>query len=153
MTSSCKKGNIATIVRLKETSYHSFRWLIKTSASLNLNKIERRKANASRTRIYIFYHQMPSIPLLLSLPETLYMQRTIEARSYVGTLVEMVMHYYPKTCVCIDNPAYHALHEFDCTTWDVYVPRLTATRHIHMNTHDINIFSLSLSCPYPCLCI
>ena len=31
------------------------------------------------------------------------------------------MHYYLKTCACIDNPAHHALHEFDGTTRKLYV--------------------------------
>ena len=33
------------------------------------------------------------------------------------------MHYYVKTRACIDNPAHHALHEFDRTTRDSYAPR------------------------------
>ena len=33
------------------------------------------------------------------------------------------MHYYVKTRACIDNPAHHALHEFDRTTRDLYAPR------------------------------
>ena len=33
------------------------------------------------------------------------------------------MHYYVKTRVCIDNPAHHALYEFDQTTRDLYAPR------------------------------
>ena len=36
---------------------------------------------------------------------------------------KLFMHYYLKTCACIDNPANHAPHEFDWTTWDLYVPR------------------------------
>ena len=31
--------------------------------------------------------------------------------------------YYVKTRACIDNPAHHALHEFDWTTRDLYAPR------------------------------
>ena len=30
--------------------------------------------------------------------------------------LKLSMHYYVKTCACIDNPAHHALHEFDRTT-------------------------------------
>ena len=37
--------------------------------------------------------------------------------------LKLSMHYYVKTCACIDNPAHHALHEFDRTTRDLYVPR------------------------------
>ena len=33
------------------------------------------------------------------------------------------MHDYVKTRACIDNPAHHALHEFDRTTRDLYAPR------------------------------
>ena len=33
------------------------------------------------------------------------------------------MHYCVKTRACIDNPAHHALHEFDWTTRDLYAPR------------------------------
>ena len=33
------------------------------------------------------------------------------------------MHYYLKTRACINNPARYALHEFDQTTRDWYVPR------------------------------
>ena len=32
------------------------------------------------------------------------------------------MHYYVKTRACIDNPAHHALHEFDRTTKDFMLP-------------------------------
>ena len=32
------------------------------------------------------------------------------------------MHYYLKTRACIDNPAHHALHEFDWTKRDLYAP-------------------------------
>ena len=37
--------------------------------------------------------------------------------------LKLSMHYYVKTRACIDNPAHHALHEFDRTTRDLYVPR------------------------------
>ena len=37
--------------------------------------------------------------------------------------LKLSMHYYVKTRACIDNPAHHALHEFDQTTGDVYAPR------------------------------
>ena len=37
--------------------------------------------------------------------------------------LKLSMHYYVKTRACIDNPAHHALHEFDQTTWDFYAPR------------------------------
>ena len=33
------------------------------------------------------------------------------------------MHYYLKTRACTGNPAHHALHDFDQTTRDLYVPR------------------------------
>ena len=36
---------------------------------------------------------------------------------------KLSMHYYLKTLACIDNPARHALHEFDRTTRDSYVTR------------------------------
>ena len=32
------------------------------------------------------------------------------------------MHYYLKTRACIDNPAHHALHEFQQTTRHLYAP-------------------------------
>ena len=38
-------------------------------------------------------------------------------------LLKLSMHYYVKTRACIDNPAHHALHEFDRTTRDLYAPR------------------------------
>ena len=34
--------------------------------------------------------------------------------------LKLSMHYYVKTRACIDNPAHHALHEFDRTTRDLY---------------------------------
>ena len=37
--------------------------------------------------------------------------------------LKLSVHYYVKTCACIDNPAHHALHEFDGTTRDLYAPR------------------------------
>ena len=33
------------------------------------------------------------------------------------------MHYYLKTRACIDNPAHHALHEFDWTTRELHIPK------------------------------
>ena len=37
--------------------------------------------------------------------------------------LKLSMHYYLKTRACIDNPAHHALHEFDETTRELYVPK------------------------------
>ena len=37
--------------------------------------------------------------------------------------LKLSMHYYVKTRACVDNPAHHALHEFDRTTRDLYAPR------------------------------
>ena len=37
--------------------------------------------------------------------------------------LKLSMHYYLKTRACIDNPAHHALHEFDGTTRELYVPK------------------------------
>ena len=37
--------------------------------------------------------------------------------------LKLSMHYYLKTRACINNPARYALHEFDQTTRDLYVPR------------------------------
>ena len=37
--------------------------------------------------------------------------------------LKLSMHYYLKTRTCIDNPAHHALHEFDRTNRDLYAPR------------------------------
>ena len=37
--------------------------------------------------------------------------------------LRLSMHYYLKTRACIDNPAHHALHEFDRTTRELYAPR------------------------------
>ena len=37
--------------------------------------------------------------------------------------LKLSMNYYVKTRACIDNPAHHALHEFDRTTRDLYDPR------------------------------
>ena len=37
--------------------------------------------------------------------------------------LKLSMYYYVKTRACIDNPAHHALHEFDRTTRDLYAPR------------------------------
>ena len=36
--------------------------------------------------------------------------------------LKLSMHYYLKTRACIDNPAYHVLHEFDRTTRDLHTP-------------------------------
>ena len=38
-------------------------------------------------------------------------------------LLKLSMNYYLKTRACTDNPAHHALHEFDPTTRDLYLPR------------------------------
>ena len=37
--------------------------------------------------------------------------------------LKLSMLYYLKTRACVDNPAYHALHEFDRTTRDLHTPR------------------------------
>ena len=37
--------------------------------------------------------------------------------------LKLSMHYYVKTRACIDNPAHHALHEFNRTIGDLYAPR------------------------------
>ena len=37
--------------------------------------------------------------------------------------LKLSMHYYLKTRACIDNPAHHALHEFDQINRDLYAPR------------------------------
>ena len=37
--------------------------------------------------------------------------------------LKLSMNYYLKTRACTDNPARHALHEFDPTTRDLYLPR------------------------------
>ena len=36
--------------------------------------------------------------------------------------LKLSMHYYVNTRACIDNPAYHALHEFDQTIRDLHAP-------------------------------
>ena len=36
--------------------------------------------------------------------------------------LKLSMHYYLKTRASTDNPAHHALHEFDPTTRDLYLP-------------------------------
>ena len=42
--------------------------------------------------------------------------------------LKLSMHYYVKTRACIDNPAHHALHEFDRTTRYLYAPRPNGRR-------------------------
>ena len=37
--------------------------------------------------------------------------------------LKLSMHYYLKTRACTDNQAHHALHEFDPTIRDLYLPR------------------------------
>ena len=37
--------------------------------------------------------------------------------------LKLSMQYYLKTRACINNPAHHALHEFDQTTRDLYAPK------------------------------
>ena len=37
--------------------------------------------------------------------------------------LKLSMHYYVKTRACVDNPAHHALHEFDRTSRHIYAPR------------------------------
>ena len=37
--------------------------------------------------------------------------------------LKLSMNYYLKTRACTDNQAHHALHEFDTTTRDLYLPR------------------------------
>ena len=41
--------------------------------------------------------------------------------------LKLSMHYYLKTRACIDNPAHHALHEFDGTTRELNVPKPNRT--------------------------
>ena len=36
--------------------------------------------------------------------------------------LKLSMHHYLKTRACIDNPAHHALHEFERTATDLYAP-------------------------------
>ena len=36
---------------------------------------------------------------------------------------DVVVYSDSMSCACINNPARYALHEFDKTTWDLYVPR------------------------------
>ena len=37
--------------------------------------------------------------------------------------LKLSMHYYLNSRACINNPAHHALHEFDWTTRNLYAPR------------------------------
>ena len=37
--------------------------------------------------------------------------------------LKLSMNYFLKTRACIENPAHHALHEFDQTTRDLYAPK------------------------------
>ena len=37
-------------------------------------------------------------------------------------LLKLSMHYYLKTRACVDNPTYHAFHEFERTTRDLNTP-------------------------------
>ena len=37
--------------------------------------------------------------------------------------LKLSMHCYVKTRACIDNPAHHALHEFNQTSRDLYAPK------------------------------
>ena len=39
--------------------------------------------------------------------------------------LKLLKHYYLKTRACTDNPAHHALHVFDPTTREPYLPRST----------------------------
>ena len=41
--------------------------------------------------------------------------------------LKLSMNYYLKTSACTVNPAHHALHEFDQTTRDMYLPRRNGT--------------------------
>ena len=49
--------------------------------------------------------------------------------------LKLSMNYYLKTPAWTDNPAHHALHEFDSNTRDLYLPRpngkvgMTQPRH------------------------
>ena len=58
------------------------------------------------------------------------------------------MHYYLKTRACTDNPAHHALHEFNPTIRDLYLPRpngrggMTRTLTQHMSMIQRNTTSL-----------
>ena len=38
--------------------------------------------------------------------------------------LKLSMNYYLKTRACIENPAHHALHEYDQTTRDLYAPQV-----------------------------
>ena len=45
--------------------------------------------------------------------------------------LKLSMHCYLKTRACVDNPAYHALHEFDRTTRDLHTPPPTKYERRH----------------------
>ena len=49
--------------------------------------------------------------------------------------LKLSMHYYLKTRACTDNPAHHALHEFDPTTRDLYLSK-TKWKRWHDSTPD-----------------
>ena len=49
--------------------------------------------------------------------------------------LKLSMHYYLKTRTCTDNPAHHALHEFDPTTRDLYLSK----------THQLTKFGIYIN--------
>ena len=60
--------------------------------------------------------------------------------------LKLSMNYYLKTRACTDNPAYHALHEFDPTTRDLYLPRLKWKRRTQPPAQPIEI-DVGTVCP------
>ena len=64
--------------------------------------------------------------------------------------LKLSMHYYVKTRACIDNPAHHALHEFDRTTRDLYAPRpkCVTLKYVGWKTLRLPFYAKSIALYY-----
>ena len=83
-----------------------------TASNTNLRQLDSIHNSGSRLALGAFCTS-PISSLYTEANET-----PLEARR-----LKLFMHYYLKTRACIDNPAYHALHEFDRTTRDLHTPQ------------------------------
>ena len=83
-----------------------------TASNTNLQQLDSTHNSGLRLALGAF-STSPISSLYAEANETLLEERPLK----------LSMHYYLKTRACVDNPAYHALHEFDLTTRDLHTPR------------------------------
>ena len=71
----------------------------------------------------MFWRTRVAVKQMQSNPNQSLAYTQINEVSLEESRLKLSMHYYLKTRACINNPACYALHEFDQTTRDLYVPR------------------------------